>query len=160
MANVTMGGNISLQFSAAGTRNSDGSQEFSVPAILASLGLDVSTCTVFDQGRFSADQDDLDLTALNLDGTGAKSLDGLYFIMLFVPVAGSGSGVLTISSGTTNPYLGAPLAASGMKLTQNRAFRVLHGDRAVSSTLKTLDIDLDTNPLTWWEYVFAGPNPF
>lgn len=158
-ANVTFGGNISLAFSAQGTQNSSGTLETSVPAVLASLGIDVTKCTYFDHGLISTTQDDLDLTALNLDGAGTKDLTGLYFIGIAVPVAGSGSGTVTMSSGTTNPYLGLPLAASGMKLVQTSPFRVLHGDLAVAAGAKTLDLTL-SGTLSYWLYIFAGPTRF
>lgn len=159
MANVTFGGNIALAFSGSGTQNSSGTLSTSVPAVLASLGMDVTKCTYFDHGYISSTQDDLDLTALNLDGAGAKDLTGLYFVMIAVPVAGSGSGTVTMSSGTTNPYLGVPLAASGNKLVQTSAFRLWFGDLAVAAGAKTLDLPL-SGTLSYWLYVFAGPTRF
>lgn len=159
MANVTFGGNVSLSMSFQGTRNSDGTQQTSAPAILASLGMDVTKCTIVDQGLATTTKDDLDLTSLNLDGTGAKDLTGLYFMMLAIPVAGSGSGTVTCSSGTTNPYLGLPLAASGNILVQTSAFRLWFGDLLVASGAKTLDLTV-SGTISYWLYIFAGPTRF
>lgn len=159
MANVQASGNMTVSFSVAGTRNSDGSQEFSVPAVLTSLGLSITNFTLFDQGKQTVTQDDYDLTASNLDGTGSKDFTALYVLIILVPIAGSGSGTVTVSSGTTNPYLCAPLAASGMILTQSTPIRVLWGDRAVSSTLKTLDLTL-SGTMSYWMYVLGGPSRF
>lgn len=159
-ANVTFGGNVSLALSFQGTRNSDGTQQTSAPAVLASLGMDVSKCTYVDQGLISTTKDDLDLTTLNLDGTGAKDLTGLYFLMVAIPVAGSGSGTVTCSSGTTNPYLsGFPVVANANILTQTSAFRLWYGDVVVASGAKTLDLTV-AGTISYWLYVFAGPTRF
>lgn len=157
--NVKAAGNVTVSFGAQVTRNSDGSWSADIPGVNVGIALNSTNFTYMDQGLIASTQNDYDLTASNLDGQGAKDLTGLYVLHIFVPVAGSGSGSFTVSSGTTNPYLGLPLAANGLVLTQTTPFRMAFGDLVVSAGAKTEDWTL-SGTLQMWAYIFAGPSRF
>lgn len=161
MANVKAAGAINLSFNAQVTRNSDGTLSAAIPGVALGMSLNILNFTQMDQGLKTASLNELDLTALNLDGSGAKDLTGLYIAVIVVPVPGSGSGTMTAAAGTTTPYLcGFPtLVGDANVLSQATAFRIWFGDAVVASGAKTLDF-LVSGTLSFWIYVFAGPNRF
>ena len=144
-----------MAYSGQGTRDSAGNLTWACPAQAVSVGM--AAFSQFDQSlALTTTQDDLDLTAINLDGSGAKDLTGLVGYLLVRYVSGSGS--VLVKKGTTNGYDGAAVGGTtvgGASTSSPFAIVPFTVASAIGASNKTLDLTV-TGTITYSVAVFAG----
>lgn len=153
MPNSTAGANLSISHGGQGTRDADGNLTWNSPVSVRSLAM--AGFSQFDvDNSISATVTAQDLSALNLDGSGAKDLTGLYGFIVLEYV--SGTGYFTVDPGASNPYyvgtfsVGSPAAGA-----MPSAIIPITVGALVDASHKTLDLTL-TGTCTIRETVYAG----
>jgi len=155
MPNVTAAMNITIQNSGSGSRATGGRDPWFAPAALATVGMFGSTFTQFDiNDALTATQDDLDLSALNLDGSGAKDFTGLYGFIVLQYISGAGS--VSFGPGTTNGASWFGNGTLGGGSTQTQIFmQPMTAGALVTGSLKTIDL-IVTGTITYSVRVYGG----
>lgn len=152
MPNSAANASITIVYGGEGTRDSDGDSRWAQaiePTTHSMQGF-----SQFDRGTLRATQDDIDLSALNLDGTGAKDLTGLYGFIILRYVSGSGS--VAFGPGTANGAAWFGNGTLGGATTQTRVFcQPMTTGALVTASLKTLDLTV-TGDIVYTMTVFAG----
>lgn len=138
MANSTAGANVSFQHNGAGTRDTAGNLTWFSPASIR--GASMAGFSQFDQGNaITTTQNELDLAALNLDGSGSKDLTGLVGYIVYEYISGAGS--FLIEPGDTNGAAWHQTVTIGPGATQSRfAVQPMTTGALVTSLLKTVDL--------------------
>lgn len=155
MPNQTAQMNITITNSGAGSRLTGNRSPWEAPAAPATVGMFGSTFTQFDiNDALTSTQDDLDLTTLNLDSSGAKDLTGLYGFIVLQYISGTGS--VAFGPGTTNGASWFGNGTLGGASTQTPIFiQPMTTTALVTASLKTLDLTV-TGTITYSMRVYAG----
>ena len=153
MANSTANASITIAHGGSGTRDGDGNTIWQRD--VSQRGHSMQGFAQFDQDRvLTGTIDEQDLSALNLDGTGAKNLTGLYGFIVYEYVSGSGS--VLIEPGDTNGAAWHGTVTIGGQTTQSRFFiQPMVTGALVTGSLKTID-HTATGTITYSMTVYAG----
>lgn len=155
MPNVTAAMNVTIQDSGSGSRATGGRDPWFAPAAPTSIGMFGSTFTQFDMNdALTSTQDDLDLSALNLDGSGAKDFTGLYGFIVLRYISGTGS--VAVGPGTTNGASWFQNGTLGGASTQTPViFQPMTTGALVTGSLKTIDLTV-TGTITYSMRIYGG----